>query len=463
MASITKVGDSWKLRWHDTDGTRRAIGLGAMPKKSAEQVKVRFEELIACKRSNTPLSNSLNDWVIGLSDSLHGKLADNGLVPKRVKRSLGGFCVEFLESRKNVAPATATRDRQIVALLKEFFGESKPIDQITPKDAENWRDWLRTSGNKRTKSTRELSNNTVRRRTGGASQIFEKAVKWKLINENPFQGLEKAVLENPERMHFVDWETMLKVMEAAPNQEWCTLLAFLRLTGCRAPSEIAELRWKDIDFDRRLITLRSPKTAKLGGRHQMRICPLFPELHPYLLLWNGESIANGANLDSKVFPAVTSSKTNIHKKIGDIVDKAGVKRWQKLVQNLRSTRQTELLDCYPIKDVCVWLGNGPATVAKHYAQKRECVMDKAIQLETVGRLEGSKNGPVGVQKGSKNGPVSDRQEKVTASQEPLETPENYVVLRSSGVVETVPEGTIEWAKRDSNPRHPLCKSGALTN
>jgi len=22
---------------------------------------------------------------------------------------------------------------------------------------------------------------------------------------------------------------------------------------------------------------------------------------------------------------------------------------------------------------------------------------------------------------------------------------------------------LEWAKRDSNPRHPLCKSGALTN
>ena len=51
-----------------------------------------------------------------------------------------------------------------------------------------------------------------------------------------------------------------------------------------------------------------------------------------------------------------------------IIRKAGLKPWPKLFQNLRSTRETELAESYPIQVVCEWIGNTAAVAAKHYLQ-----------------------------------------------------------------------------------------------
>ena len=272
MASLIKESgrDSWKLRWHDAQGRRCSIGLGVMPKKSAEQFKNRFEELQGVVRSCTPIPASLCEWLDKIDDDLHGRLAAKGLVAPRAKRSLKAFCDSFKESRRGIAEATSVRDKQVINLLIEYFGGDRSIDKITPEDAESWRNWLKDHGNKRDSKRADLGDNTVRRRTGVASQIFSKAIQWKLIRENPIDGLEKSIRENPDRMQYVPWSDVLKLIDVAPNAEWRALLAFLRLTGCRAPSEVHDLRWSDLDFADRKITIRSPKTRHRGGRHAVR-------------------------------------------------------------------------------------------------------------------------------------------------------------------------------------------------
>ncbi len=50
-----------------------------------------------------------------------------------------------------------------------------------------------------------------------------------------------------------------------------------------------------------------------------------------------------------------------------VIEKTGLKPWPKLLQNLRATRETELLAKYPTKDVTSWLGNSPTIAHKHYA------------------------------------------------------------------------------------------------
>ena len=42
--------------------------------------------------------------------------------------------------------------------------------------------------------------------------------------------------------------------------------------------------------------------------------------------------------------------------------------WPKLWQNLRSTRETELAERYPIHVVRAWMGNSQPVAAKHYLQ-----------------------------------------------------------------------------------------------
>ena len=415
MASLIRESgrDSWKLRWHDGQGRRCSIGLGVMPKKSAEQFKNRFEDLQGVVRSNSPKPPGLIEWLDGLDDELYGRLAAKGFVEQRAKRSLREFCDAFQESRRDIAERTANRDRQVVDLLIEFFGGNRSIDSITPHDAERWRNWLRDHGNKRDKNRDGLSLNTVRRRTGVASQIFTKAIQWRLIRENPFDGLETSLRENSDRMRYVPWSDVLKLIDKAPNAEWRALLAFLRLTGCRAPSEVHDLRWTDLDFADRKITIRSPKTKHLGGRHAVRSCPMFSELVPYLEEL-AEAVGPGIDvpMSDQVFPVVKGAQTNLRTAIERMIRLAGLQQWPKLIQNLRSSRETELLDQFPVKDVCDWFGNSPAIVAKHYAQARSEVTERA-KSETTVHFGGSNGGPMTDKKGSKTGPITDPQESTT--------------------------------------------------
>ena len=66
-----------------------------------------------------------------------------------------------------------------------------------------------------------------------------------------------------------------------------------------------------------------------------------------------------------------------------IIRRAGLKPWPKLFQNLRSTRETELADDFPIQVVCDWIGNTEAVAAKHYLQVTEDHFAKALQHPAV--------------------------------------------------------------------------------
>lgn len=47
---------------------------------------------------------------------------------------------------------------------------------------------------------------------------------------------------------------------------------------------------------------------------------------------------------------------------------------------LRASRETELLDEFPIKDVCTWIGNSQVIAMKHYAMMRESSFARAAGL-----------------------------------------------------------------------------------
>ena len=68
-----------------------------------------------------------------------------------------------------------------------------------------------------------------------------------------------------------------------------------------------------------------------------------------------------------------------------MIEKAGLKAWPKLLQNLRATRETELRGKYPAKDVISWLGNSPTIAHKHYAMTTDEAFTKATkELTAIG-------------------------------------------------------------------------------
>ncbi len=52
----------------------------------------------------------------------------------------------------------------------------------------------------------------------------------------------------------------------------------------------------------------------------------------------------------------------------NIIERAGLKPWPKLFQNLRSTRATELMDHFTASQVAEWMGHSIKIGQKHYHQ-----------------------------------------------------------------------------------------------
>ncbi len=52
-----------------------------------------------------------------------------------------------------------------------------------------------------------------------------------------------------------------------------------------------------------------------------------------------------------------------------IIERAGATPWRKLFQDLRATREIELMARYPAKDVSSWLGNSTPVAMKYQAME----------------------------------------------------------------------------------------------
>ena len=153
------------------------------------------------------------------------------------------------------------------------------------------------------------------------------------------------------------------MLDACPDAQWRLLFALSRFGGLRCPSEHLGLGLGDIDWERGRITVHSPKTEHHVGGESRQI-PIFPELRPYL-----EEVWEQAEPGTEwVITRYRGDDTNLRTQLQKIIKRAGLTPWPKLWQNLRSTRQTELAETYPMHVVCQWIGNSQAVAAKHYLQ-----------------------------------------------------------------------------------------------
>jgi integrase len=366
MASIIKRPDGHRwIQFTDGDRTRKTLRLGKVSEKNAAKVCARVEQLLGCKISGDPYDRDLALWLADpdRGAALRDKLAAVGLVDAVKQSRLAEFLDEYITSRKDLKSATVTVLNHTRRCLVEFFGADKRVRDITAGDAEAWRVWLTTSANTRDKARDALASNTVNRRCGIAKQFFRVAERRGMVETNPFTSLSAHVRGNRARQYFVSRAEIDAAMEAAPDLEWRLIIALSRYAGLRIPSELLTLRWSDVDLPAGRMTIHASKTEHHEGGG-MRICPIFPELKPYLdAAWdvmpeNAEFVINRYRLPN----------TNLRTQFQKILKRAGVKPWPKLFHNMRASRQTELLDRFPLKAVCDWLGNSAPVAIEHYAQ-----------------------------------------------------------------------------------------------
>lgn len=362
MASIsTDSGGRRRILFTTPDGQRRTLRLGAVSLRTARDFRLRVEALAEARTLRLPVEPALAAWVRDLPEASHARLVRVGLVEPRETAATLGTLLERVEAVQAVSAATVASRAQTHKSLLAMFGAERRLDSIKAIDAERWRQRLTEGG---------LARATQSKRVLVAKSIFRKAVRWGLMPSSPFADLRAGSQANPERAYYLTIENMRAIMAACPDDEWRVIIGLSRLAGLRCPSELAGLRWGDVNWERGRLTVRSPKTAGHDG-HAVRVVPIAPELRAIL-----QRLFDAAEPGTvAVVPRLHDPSLNLRTTFGKIVAKAGVTPWPRLFHNMRASCACDWVERVPNHAVAAMLGHSPLIGARHYLQTRDSHFD----------------------------------------------------------------------------------------
>ncbi len=374
MASLSTRPGGKRFIQFTADKQRRTINLGKMTKKRAEHIKFRVETLVSDKAAGHPADPDTAKWVRDLPDELANKLASVGLVPKRDATTIGGLMETFLAANPQAKPATLVVWGQVARDLRKHFGEDQPLRSIGRVEAEDFRQWL---------ITRKLAATTIHKRLQFSRQFFGHAVEREWINKNPFVNVKHKSGNPQKRQRYITPEDTEKLIKAAPNWIWRTIIALSRYGGLRCPSEVLSLPLDNLDWEHDAVKIVSPKTE--GHGQGTRTIPMFVRLRPYLLE-AAEMAKEGQTHvipEDLYLPAANGPRgwnsCNLRTTFTKIVDRSGLEQWPRLFHNLRASCESDLAREYPITTVCKWIGNTVAIAARHYIQVTDIDFQRAVQ------------------------------------------------------------------------------------
>jgi integrase len=364
MASVTSLPNGYKrIDVVCLDGQRRPIRLGKMTLKQADTVRSHIETLVSSALSHTSPAHETATWVGKVDDQLHAKLVKLGLVQPRLSATLAKFIDDYIDARTDVEERTRINFKQVRGFMVGCFGAGKLMRSFVEADGQKLRKHMVDAG---------LADNTVRRHLGRAKQFFAAAIRAGFITSNPIDGMPCSVRSKPERFYFVTEADTHKIIDACPDAQWRAIVALCRWGGLRCPSEVLDLEWVSVNWEKDRITVKSRKTKGYEGKAE-RVIPLFPEIKTILQ----DAFEQAGEGDKFVITRYRSQNANLRTTFHKIISRAGLVPWEKPFQNMRSTRETELSDRYPIQVVTAWLGNSPTVAIKHYLQVTDEHFDNA--------------------------------------------------------------------------------------
>lgn len=255
------------------------------------------------------------------------------------------------EAQRELARMVAERDRGVdlrperltVKELAIRWLEAKRLN-LAASTAVSYEGLLRLHvypviGNVRLRDLKPLHIEAVKTRVtaGGASQklalnvfrtlnaLLKQGVRWQLLSVNPCVAVD-APRPRPFKPHVPTPAELKRLFAAADATQYGPLVRLAALSGARQ-GELLRLRWRDVDWDGRRLSIPGTKTAA-----SLRIVDLGPETIALLSKWRraerekrlklGAGATCGSD-DSSIF-------TNF---VGGPVDAGGLKRkWRRIVR-----------------------------------------------------------------------------------------------------------------------------------
>ena len=164
MANIVNRPNGIKaVQFLDTRGSRRTVTLGVMDDATAADIAFQVDRLSAAANNGTPIPTITKVWLADLPAKFLNKFAATGIIPgvaPEVEAKpqeviyLGAFVDQWQKNRSDVEESSQLVYGRCRNWLVKFFGEKRPLNDITKGCAMDWRRFMLRNG---------LAENTVRK------------------------------------------------------------------------------------------------------------------------------------------------------------------------------------------------------------------------------------------------------------------------------------------------------------
>lgn len=362
-----KKGTAYQIGY-TLHGIRSWLSLGSnYTKEDAQEIALVVDKIIASLESNLPLDPRTKLWLEHTPDDLRRRLSKAGLVDVMRVPTLGEVFDAYWELEiPKLKTSTATVRAWSKRKLFEFVDPETKLDEFTKRNALKFVNLIQS------KYAEASATGIVR----DLQRVFRWANEAEITTLNPFAGIKKGSFKNKSREYYVPMSDYFALLDACPSKSSRVAIALYRIGGLRA-SEALLLQWHDVDFARGRILVSSPKTARHTGK-ESRVVPMFPLLRQELeTLW--DSLPEGGSPF-----VITEYRTTLFDHIERIVFYAGLNRWERLLQNLRSSRAIEIAREFGELAESEWIGHSPQTAKDHYLHVLDSDFARAIAVpETI--------------------------------------------------------------------------------
>lgn len=343
-------------------GRRRWLSLGSnYTRGDAHEIARNVEAIVSAIVVGREVDRRVETWLALLPEDLKSRLERVGLVERRRDPTLEELVAAYFENEsKFFKSGTIKAKTGVFKKVFKFIDKTIVASSVTKMDAINFVSRLTSAGV--CEATRGGIIRDLRR-------LYNWAINAEILVDNPFNAVKRGAFANKSRETFISRETYNRLLDACPTQELRAVLALYRIGGLRRGEAFA-LNWRDVDFARGRLLVRSPKTERHTGQDR-RVVPLFPELRAELeRLWDITPEGGPAKI-------LRTNYSTVYKRLEFVVFQAGLTRWERLIQNLRSSRAIEIEREFGSLAESEWLGHNPATARRHYLHVLEEEYDRA--------------------------------------------------------------------------------------
>lgn len=352
---MTKKQKSMRCQVTGTDGVRRNFKFSDVTRKDTlEGYKRKLKSLVLAKKLGDIPPQDMN-WISDQDDSMKARLVTLGVIevanskPKRKPLpTIAEWIEEVLKLKQD--PTSKRKFRNVRDKLVTHFGTTKRINELTKADAKRFQAFLIDKEN----GCGLNQHSTARRYIGYCREIWYLAIDDNKLRENPFvqKDLKASVKTDKDKHHYIDGKVSRRLYAVINNDDYKLRFVLMRYAGLRSPSELNALRWKDVDFEKSELTIRSPKTEHNDDRG-IRRCPIFPEVLPELnKAWDRLPFGSKSEF---VLPRISNHTLRRHvlRWIGAI----GEEVWPQLLVNFRRSARTDKANQFPPHIVNAWFGH----------------------------------------------------------------------------------------------------------